>query len=150
VPISTTLLDSLTLFARFYQFRQPRCSGFGSFDGGDAVQHLLFIARRAGFKVGPSGFFTFEGDAFLSRQIGALGLFERVNPRFGFCTVGEGFFASGRHAPLLLQVLDFVDVYRAPDGSGFARGEADGVGRLVNALAHAVYPAVAQRLVNGF
>ena len=64
--------------------------------------------------------------------------------------MGEGFFASGRHAALLLQVLDFVDVYRAPDGGCLPRGEADGVGRIVNTLAHAVYPAVAQRFVDGF
>ena len=80
MPIYAYLFDSLTNFARFYQFGKPSRSGFGSFRGGDPVKHLFFIAGRAGFKVSPGCFFTLESDEFFCRQLGGLGLFERVNP----------------------------------------------------------------------
>ena len=114
------------------------------------MKHLFFIARWRGFKVSPSCFVAFEGAEFIYRQLGSLSLLERIHAGFACFAVRKGRCTSWRHAPLLLQVLDFIDVYRSPDGCGFPWGEADAVRRIVNALAHAVYPAVAQRFVNGF
>ena len=114
------------------------------------MKHLFFIARWRGFKVSPSCFVAFEGAEFIYRQLGSLSLLERIHAGFACFAVRKGRCTSGRHAPLLLQVVAFVDVYRAPNRRCFARREADGVGRIVNALAYAVYPAMAQRFVNGF
>src|SRR5262249_53982267 len=60
-----------------------------------------------------------------------------------------GALAGGAHEAEVGQLGDLVDVDLAPDAGRFARGEADGVGLVVEALADAVDPAEAQGLVDG-
>jgi hypothetical protein len=55
---------------------------------------------------------------------------------------------GGRHPPLLDQLLRAPGVHRAPDAARLARREADRVAVAVDAAAHAVDPAEAQRLVH--
>jgi hypothetical protein len=73
------------------------------------------------------------------------GLIERP---FAESSISVGVEPGGRHPPLLDQLLRAPGVHRAPDAARLARREADRVAVAVDAAAHAVDPAEAQRLVH--
>src|SRR6185503_1376970 len=81
-------------------------------------------------------------------ELGQVALFVRVARGLVLATFAERLQAGGTHAPLLHEHSDPADVDRAPVARRLPRREPVHVALVVDALANAVDPSEAQRLVD--
>jgi hypothetical protein len=135
--------DSAVMLGMGDQFGEARLFCFLFFCGRDPVGRQLFIAGGLRLEEVPGGFVGAELFFLFAGEAGALALLVGVDGGFFFAAGGEGLEAGRMHQALLGKLLNEVDVDGAPGAGGFARGEADGVARFVEALSNAVDPAEA-------